>query len=144
MAGDLLRQLREFWRNLFGRASAPEETEAEEDKPRAPPRPFASFADPFATGMADRHSPEELVRYSFEALEAFARERGCAREPEQTPHEFARNVGVRCAPLSDHARRLANLYCRVAYARGALPPPEGTGHLRRLWEQLGRETPVTP
>ncbi|MEE8451563.1 MAG: DUF4129 domain-containing protein [Thermoguttaceae bacterium] len=143
MAADLMRQLREFWQNLWGGKSKPDEEAATEETPAAPlpSKPFASFDDPFTSGMAERCTEDELVRYTFEALEAWAREHDCGRESEQTPHEFARNVGVRCAALSGHAQRLADLYCRVAYARGSLPP-NSTGHVRRLWEQLREESVV--
>ena len=48
-------------------------------------RRFADFSDPFAAGTAGRYPPEELVRYTFEALEAWARDNGQPRLPEQTP-----------------------------------------------------------
>ncbi|HYW77941.1 MAG TPA: DUF4129 domain-containing protein, partial [Thermoguttaceae bacterium] len=144
MAADVLRQLREFWRNLWGGKSKSGETAATEGTPAAPlpSKPFASFADPFASGMAERCTADELVRYTFEALEAWARERDCPREPEQTPHEFAQNVGTRCEPLSRHAQRLADLYCRVAYAQGSLPR-HAVGHVSRLWETLREESVAT-
>src|SRR5262249_30393519 len=37
--------------------------------------PFAAFSNPFADGTADGRTPEELVRYSFESLEAWAGDR---------------------------------------------------------------------
>jgi len=137
MAGDLVRQLREFWQNLLGGKSKPDETAPTEDRPPSPSpsKPFASFANPFASGMAEQCTADELVRYTFEALEAWSREAGCGRKPEQTPHEFAQNVGIRCEPLGRHAQRLADLYCRVAYARDSLPE-DSSRHVRRLWEQL--------
>jgi hypothetical protein len=156
-----------FWQNLFGRRrKEADEAAGSEGGPKQPlPRPFADFADPFATGTAGRYSPDELVRYSFEALEAWARERGCPRQPEQTPHEFAQNVGKHAASLARDARILAELYCRVAYAPGkpfaaasscryddwgqqqtcpaaSVPtadwelPPTSVDSLRELWRQL--------
>ena len=38
-------------------------------------------------------TPEELVAYSFDALEVWAAERGMARLPDVTPLEFARSLG---------------------------------------------------
>lgn len=152
----LLQGWRAFWQNLFGRKrkQAGETAGAEQSLKQPVPRPFADFTDPFAAGTAGRYSPDELVRYSFEALEAWAREHGCPRQPEQTPHEFARNVGTRMASLSRNARKLADLYCRAAYLPSAghpdaLPNGRGTlpaaslGPLRQLWQQL-RSAVVTP
>ena len=133
---DFVQGWRAFWQGLFGgkRARA-EATEAAEGDHKPPQRSFADFADPFASGMAERLAPDELVRYSFEALEAWAREQDCARNPDQTPHEFARDIGEHATKLSRHSHRLADLYCRVAYAPGTLPP-EATEPLRQLWSSL--------
>ena len=98
-------------------------------------RQFADFTDPFASGMAATWPPEELVRYTFAALEAWARDHGCPRQPEQTPHEFARCLASNLSPLADEARRLADLYCQVAYAPGTLPAASIVG-LPQLWHYL--------
>jgi hypothetical protein len=110
----------------------------EDGDPRRRRRAFAEFPDPFATGAAGRHRPNDLVKYSFEAFEAWARERGCPRSPDQTPHELARNVGVHAASLARDARRLADLYCLVAYTPLSLPP-ESVEQLREFWQQLRHE-----
>ena len=142
---DFLQGWREFWQRLFGGKTVPgDATEPAGASPKQPlRRPFADFADPFASGMADRCSAEELVRYSFEALEAWATEHGCPRGPDHTAHEFAQEVGERSEPLSRPAQRLADLYCRAAYARGTLPP-ESTNHLKRLWRRLRRSRSLLP
>ena len=100
-----------------------------------PPAPFSSFADPFATGIATRYSTEELVRYSFEAFEAWSREHGTPRTGDQTPHELARDVAKRQAFIAAEARNLAELYSRAAYARGELPPTT-RDQLRELWQKM--------
>ncbi len=146
----LLRGWGEFWQRLFGRRpkTVGQATAAGEGLKQPLPRRFADFTDPFAAGTVDRYSPDELVRYSFEALEAWAREHGCPRHPEQTPHEFARIVGTRATSLARHTRSLADLYCRLAYApgpfcRGHTGPAASAGPLKQLWQQLRSET-VTP
>ncbi len=103
----------------------------------APPRPrrFADFADPFASGMAQRLAADQLVRYLFEALEAWARENGCARGPEQTPLEFARRAGQHTLPLGQLAVCLADLYCEAAYAPGRLRI-SNIQPLQELWRVL--------
>jgi len=90
--------------------------------------------------MADRCSADELVRFSFEALEAWAREHGWARGPDQTPHEFAHEIGTRVDSLSQDVRRLADLYCRVAYAPDTLPP-RSVAPLKQLWQELRHREP---
>jgi hypothetical protein len=137
---DLLQSWYTLWQRLFGRTreGGPGGEAATSQPAQAQPPSFASFADPFATGMAQRWSPEELVKYSFNALEAWARQRGWTRQSEQTPHEFVERVGAEIPSLWRDVRVLADLYCRVAYAHGRLPP-NSREVLKRLWEQLGAE-----
>jgi len=131
-----LKELAELWRRLFGGKPTPkEEAAAAEEQSKPAPRPFADFADPFATGMAGRYSPDELVKYTFEAVEAWARENGFPRGPEQTPHEFARQLARAAQSLGGNSRTLADLYCYVAYSPGRLRA-EGTEALAQLWQQL--------
>ncbi len=137
----LLEAWRGLWQRLFGGKAQPGEPSVREEAVQPPPRSFADFPNPFLTGQADRLTPEELVRYTFEALEAWARDRGYARQPDQTPHEFAVQVGTRATALNEDARRLADLYCRVAYASGTVLP-KSTAPLRRLWRTLDELQPV--
>jgi uncharacterized protein DUF4129 len=130
-----LKELAEFWRRLFGGKPTPDEETVAEEERKPAPRPFADFADPFTTGMASRYSPDELVKYTFEAVEAWARENGFPRGPEQTPHEFARQLAGAAKPLEGNSRTLADLYCYVAYAPGRLRA-ERTKALAQLWQQL--------
>jgi hypothetical protein len=135
--GRILAELRSLWQRLWGGkrpATAGEASQSITGRPAA--QPFAAFADPFATGAASRYGNAELIRYSFDALEAWARERGCPRGPEQTPHEFAQQIGETAPSLVRDVRVLADLYCRIAYAGGA-GSAETTGPLRRFWRALG-------
>ena len=130
-----LKELRELWQRLFGGKPTPEEETATHAERKPAPRPFADFADPFATGTASRYTPDELVKHTFEAVEAWARENGFPREPEQTPHEFARQLTAAAESLGGNARTLADLYCYVAYAPGRLRAGR-TKALAQLWQQL--------
>ncbi len=134
---DLLESLRRLWASLFGPKQGPKKTgpsqESTEAKPA--PRPFADYADPFAAGWAEQWPPDELVRYTFAALEAWGREHGCPRGPEQTAYEFAERLGDRSKPLGRHCRKMAALYSRAAYAPGTLPP-SSVAPLREFWQQL--------
>ena len=98
-------------------------------------RPFADYTDPFASGMAERYSPAELVRYTFEAVEAWALEHGQPRQADQTPHEFARCLVSNFSSLGEDAGRLADLYCQAAYAPVTLPAAS-VARLSHLWQNL--------
>ncbi len=138
--GNLIEQLSGFWHRLFGGRRRRDDRTAEEAAAQAASvRRFADFADPFAAGAAGRYPPEELVRYTFEALEAWARDRGCPRRSDQTPHEFVRSLASHVSSFSDDASQLANLYCQVAYSPGVLPAADTAG-LSRLWQSMSDET----
>jgi hypothetical protein len=131
----LLSGFHSFWDLLFRRKGAAAQSTAAGASGPAPPRPFADFGDPFSTGMAGRLAADRLVQYSFQALEAWGRENGCPRDPEQTPHEFARNIGRRDRSLRHPALGLADLYCAAAYApaRSEIPSVQP---LEELWQGL--------
>lgn len=141
---DFFDGLRQFWQRLFGaRSAAAAETSPEEAGPKGPrPSTFSDFTDPFAAGTAEGYSPDQLVRYTFDALEAWARDHGWPRGPEQTPHEFANDLGTRVEPLAEDVRRLADLYCRVAYASD-MPRRKRVAPLKRLWQEMRHREPVT-
>ncbi len=128
--------LMDFWHNLFG-GKVSEDDEADEETSSKKPtrRPFADFIDPFASGMADRYSQAELVRYTFEAVEAWAREHGQPREADQTPHEFARRLALSFSSLGEDARQLADLYAQAAYSPVTLPAAS-VARLSHLWQNL--------
>lgn len=132
----LREQIRDLWQKLFGGGPRVVEVEAAQETLQQPQRrSFADFADPFASGRVPRQTPNQLVKYSFEALEAWARDRGYPRPPEQTPHEFAAQIAVHDAELADRAQSLADLYCRVAYAQEVLPTA-AVDQLRPLWQRF--------
>ncbi|MEX0678456.1 MAG: DUF4129 domain-containing protein [Pirellulales bacterium] len=138
---NFLVELRALWDALLGRRRDYGVAADLVLEIKIPASPFSSFADPFTSGLAGRSSIEELVRYSFEAFEAWSREHGCARQPEQTPHELARDVARLNSFIAAEARHIAELYARAAYAKGALP--EGsTEQLRQLWRKMQSTTGV--
>ena len=137
-----LNELRAWWERLFGKKSAAASAAQEAAAATAPPpRPFADFADPFAMGQAARWTPAQVVTYSFEAFEAWAREHGCPRAVDQTPAEFAQLVAAREPAVSRDARSLADLYSQVAYAK-TQPTASSLEPLRRLWQQLQAQVAV--
>jgi hypothetical protein len=132
----LLDAWRNFWENLFGGARKPSEEEehAEREEQRLREQPFASFRNPFGGGRIGMAAPE-LIRYTFAAVQAWARERDLGRQPGETPLEFANRVGAEVPALEADLQRLAVLYARAVYARGGVPG-NSIEVLKRFWERL--------
>lgn len=142
---DLVQQIQEFLATLFGKKPPVGIDPVNEDpeKPKSPPpRPFASFADPFASGRHESMSPEELVRHTFEAFEAWSREHGSTRRPDQTPLELVRQAVPSDSPMYAEAMRLTRLYGEAAYAPQAVST-QSAQKLARLWN-LMRQAVQTP
>jgi hypothetical protein len=129
----LMDELRDLWEKWFGKKTA---TYSGQIGPvEAPPRLFASFTDPFASGQANAMQWPVLVRYTFEALEAWGREHGMPRGVGQTPHEFAALIAATEPGMAANVQTLATLYGQLAYAQrttkaGSLQP------LRELWTSM--------
>jgi hypothetical protein len=136
-AKQLLEFLNNFWARLFGWTIPVKEESVVEDfaNVQKPARPFAEFENPFESGEARRLSPDELVKYSFAALEAWAWEHDKGRDPQETPLEFSRRLSEQYESLETEAPRLATLYARLAYARGALPEA-ARQHVAEFWKHL--------
>lgn len=133
----LLNALKAWWAALFGGSDRQGAAVAEADFESEAPweRPFAEFENPFVTGLASRLTPNQVVRYSFEALQAWAREHDLGRKPQETALEFVARVGEEIPSLEAESRGLAGLFGRVAYARanlkaGSLEP------VQRFWQRL--------
>lgn len=133
---DWIASLVNGWQNLWG-LRRPKDVSLEEYRARPKHKRFADFSDPFASGVAGRYPIVELVRYTFEALEAWARDNGLPREPDQTAHEFARQIAMQIEPLAAPARTLADLYSRAAYAPKTLPASTADD-LHEFWQLLLR------
>jgi hypothetical protein len=132
----LLDALRNFWANLFGgqRQTVEEERQSEQEDKRLREQPFASFSNPFTSGRRGLAAPE-LIRYTFAAVQAWARERDLGRQPGETPLEFAGRVGAEVPALEKELQRLALVYSRAAYARGGVPA-DSLEILRQFWQRL--------
>jgi hypothetical protein len=135
-AKNLLNALRAFWARLFGGGkTAAEHEPIIVEEPGQRPRPFSAFHNPFLDGRSKRLSPQDLVRYSFAALQAWAWERSLGRAADETPLEFANRLGHELPALEADARKLSLLYARVTYARGSLPT-DSADSVERFWTQL--------
>jgi hypothetical protein len=131
---DILNQLRALF---GGKASLASKDEIDAASIKAPPPSFHDFRDPFSTGEHNRKSPEELVRYTFAAFEAWAHDRGRARTPDCTPHELVRQSLDPESPMYENAQRLARLYGEMAYASRSIPR-ESAAELATLWQMMHR------
>jgi hypothetical protein len=125
------------WLQKLKRRKASPRTAAAQPNAGQPRRnlSFAAYPNPFTTGRAARMSPTQLTIYTFEALQAWAADHGCARRPEQTPAEFGRTVTEFVPTLSREVLGSVRLYQRVAYAPGT-PTPESMDVLERLWSGM--------
>ena len=130
----LLAELKALWERWFGRQhSAANEVILAEFAPTI--HPFAAYADPFATGQATRMKPVELVRYTFDALQAWGLEHDCPRQENETPHEYVERLGVFAPQIANESLRLADYYGLAAYAGGKLPA-QSVEAVRALWQKL--------
>jgi hypothetical protein len=77
----------------------------------------------------------QLLYYTFEALQAWARERGCARQESETPHEFAQRLGTQMPSLSREAALLVEHYGLATYA-SAVAQADPADVLRSLWHKM--------
>jgi len=137
-ARELVQDFFAFLRRLLGlKTPAARANAAEATGGRRPvkARPFRGFADPFASGEAQRMSAAELICYSFEALQACARECGVPRRPEQTPLEFGSVLSRAIPELESGAPILRQFYTRLAYS-GRLPAEGCLENLEHLWRQM--------
>jgi hypothetical protein len=134
---EIVQMIRDLIARLFGaKAAATVGSDVESSAPKAPPRrSFSEYTDPFLSGRDRQTSPNELVRYTFEAFEAWSGDRGQARSPEQTPQEFVRLAAPPASPLHEEARRLLQLYSAAAYASASIPRDAAAG-LRQLWHLM--------
>ncbi|HUG93281.1 MAG TPA: DUF4129 domain-containing protein [Planctomycetaceae bacterium] len=135
--GRMWDELRNLFASLFGGRKVKSAAGGRVDDLLAPvpPRPFASFNNPFFTGAAGRMSPEELVIYTFRALEAWGYDNNFQRRPDQTPLEYAGELGGRFPEVAGAARTVSRLFTRVAYAERA-PTDRCREMLEPVWRKL--------
>jgi hypothetical protein len=132
----LLETLSNFWQGLF--ASPRDGNPADggsEAVPEPTSQPFSAFTNPFRTGQAARMTPADLARYSFEALEAWAREQDNGRRTDESPIEFATRLVAEETVLGKDISSVGVLYARVLYAPGELPV-DWSDVLKKFWQRL--------
>jgi hypothetical protein len=139
-ARNLLDSLHAWWARFWGKKEeVVTDVEIVPSKPR--PRPFASFSNPFGNGTGAERPIEELIEYSFAALESWASDRNHPRQQHETPLEFASRLSNTFPGLQGEAQKLAVLVVRLAYANGAMPS-DARETLEFFWDHLTSTMPT--
>ena len=100
-----------------------------------PRRPLAEFHNPFFAGDEHSRPLEEIILYTYDAVQAWAREQGIEGHPEQTPREFCQEMSAQLPDMSASLRQLSFLYAHAAYGR-RLPADCDMEPLKELWRRL--------
>lgn len=104
-------------------------------------QPFEDFSNPFLTGRAARMPLDELVRYTYAALEAWAEEAGVPRSPDRTVKEFMAQLAEQSPRIEEEARRTGRIYERLAYSD--LELPENTRDvMEAIWRRMSHREAV--
>ena len=140
-ARNLLESWRAFWARFWGKKDDSIVTDVEVVPTKPRPRPFKSFSNPFADGTGEGRPIEELIEYSFAALEAWASDRNHPRRLDETPLEFASRLSNTFPGLKGEAQKLAVLVVRLAYANGTIPA-DARETLEFYWDHLTASMPA--
>jgi hypothetical protein len=136
MMRSLVAALTQFFRNLFRFSLPGKEPTVSVEAKRSGRRRFAAFRNPFLAGKNTSRTPEQLVLYSFEALQVWAEEQGIEPRPEQTAREFCSEVSHRFPEINPELNQLSFLYCYAAYGL-SVPAGYDLEPVKKLWRFLG-------
>lgn len=140
----LLDELAKLWARLFGGGDEDAAAaEAAATKAVVPPRPFASYMNPFTSGLAARMPPPQLMGHTLGAAEAFGRERGFPRDESETPHEYLARLFQQSPEAVQLAMAFAETYGQVAFGKGA-PPQQAHATSKHLWQVMSSTPPPPP
>ena len=81
-------------------------------------RPFSSFKNP----LGSRTDAREAIIVTYQAAEAWWREKGQARKPDETPHEYSRRLKTKNKSDQEAIVRLTDAYNRVVYGDQSVQP----------------------
>jgi hypothetical protein len=141
-ARSLLAALRHFIATLMGKFRPPPPALPAIAKTDQLP-PFKAFKNPFLTGGDHLWAPEELIVYSYAALQSWALEAASPAGSPRTPREFCRELGEELPEAAPALEHLAFLYGHVAYG-ATVPGSFNREHLRLIWQYLARPRPQLP
>jgi hypothetical protein len=131
-AKSVLESVAQFFRNLFGFRFATKSVTATKDSSRQIHQPFAAFQNPFLSDKENSWSQAQLILYSYDALRAWAEERGIEPRPEQTAREFCAELADRFPEINLELNRLSFFYGRTAYGMSALAN-QNLEPVKKLW-----------
>jgi hypothetical protein len=131
-----MEAIRDFFRQLLDLVPArkPSRPQAP-DAPKRPRRPLAEFKNPFFAGKEYSRPPEEIILYTYDALQSWTREHGIEPHPEHTAREFCEQTTQQLPELSAPLRHLSYLYAHVAYGEH-LPPDCNLEPLAEIWRRI--------
>jgi hypothetical protein len=129
-----------LWRDLLALFSRPKAVNPP-SPPQGPAKPVLSFErlrNPF-NGQGHRLGTSELVRHTFQALEAWAHSRGVGRLDNETPLEFALRIRDTAPEIGPETHDLACQYTRLAYS-GREPDSDSLANLSLIWGYMTSHT----
>ena len=135
IARSVLAALAQFFRDLFQLGSRVKRTTVKREERTPRQRPFAAYLSPFLTGKDKSWTAEQLILYSYEALQAWAMEQGIQSQPQQTAREFCLRLGETFPDAAAELNRLSFLYGHAAYGN-AVPAGCDLEPVRKLWHYL--------
>lgn len=143
MLRSLIAALREFFNKLLDltpTAKLRKRTEPEYARPKL--SSFAEYRNPFFTTEEYAWPPEQIIIYTYEAVQVWSREQGVAPRPEETSREFCTRLGEARPDLEAQLEHLSRLYAHAAFGTG-LPPQTNLEPIKDLWRQMAVPGAVT-
>src|ERR1019366_9214372 len=135
IARSVVAAVKQFFQDLFGFGSPGEKPTKEFQKQQSHRRPFASFRNPFLAGKDTSWTHEQLVLYSFEALQAWAEQQGIKPRPEQTAREFCSELSNQYPEVIAELNQLSFQYGHAAYGI-SVPAGYDLEPIKKLWRFL--------
>jgi hypothetical protein len=133
----LWREFLKWWNGLWGIRDDDTLPDVEQSQANRPTRrAFASFANPFRRG--GKLELAEIIRYTFDAMEAWGAERGLERKGETTAEEYVRALGALLPKNKEDLAGFSNAYTRLAYA-GNRPVSLDPAVIQRIWQSMEQQ-----
>jgi len=101
----------------------PEDSEPARDEfnvAAKPQMPFSAFRNP----LVEKGDPREAVIVTYQAAEAWWRERGQPRKPDETPYEFVSRLKLRNMSDQEAMAKLTDSYNRIVYGNASVTAPD--------------------
>ena len=130
---------------LFAKETEAKHEEAPIKTPPAKKQPsFPSFQNPFQSGRAAKMPTKDVVDYTKNALEAWARDLGIQQGSDDTPEELANRTKQIDVGVAKYAKRLAELYGKIAFSGNDNVSREELKPLIKLWQKMASAYKVQP